>query len=174
MEGAVQIPHPLEDFDNQIPSSPGWQRCQMPGVCPGGGGMLKLGFDQYISVSVQSIPNRKYWFFLELSVPHTRPPFSHLEILFKIKAPTSASRLQAPLLNKCLYSNSPRLMYWNSKMTPMRLSSHAYFYIWFGFICPQVSSWNCETMETWKMCNFFHKASESCYNLNILSVGYIS
>ena len=32
-----QIPHPLEDSDNQIPSSPGRQRCQMPGVCPGGG-----------------------------------------------------------------------------------------------------------------------------------------
>ena len=31
-----QIPHPLEDSDNQIPSSPGRQRCQMPGVCPGG------------------------------------------------------------------------------------------------------------------------------------------
>ena len=33
-----QIPHPLEDSDNQIPSSPGWQRFQMPGVCPGAGG----------------------------------------------------------------------------------------------------------------------------------------
>ena len=33
-----QIAHPLEDSDNQIPSSPGRQRCQMPGVCPGGGG----------------------------------------------------------------------------------------------------------------------------------------
>ena len=33
-----QIPHPLEDSDNQIPSSPGQQRCQMPGVCPGAGG----------------------------------------------------------------------------------------------------------------------------------------
>ena len=37
IEGAVQIPHPLEDSDNQIPSSPGRQRCQMPGVCPGEG-----------------------------------------------------------------------------------------------------------------------------------------
>ena len=27
-----QIPHPLEDSDNQIPSSPGRQRCLMPGV----------------------------------------------------------------------------------------------------------------------------------------------
>ena len=41
-----QIPHPLEDSDNQIPSSPGRQRCQMPGVCLGG--MLKLQFDRYI------------------------------------------------------------------------------------------------------------------------------
>ena len=41
-----QIPHPLEDSDNQIPSSPGRQRCQMPGVCPGR--MLKLRFDRYI------------------------------------------------------------------------------------------------------------------------------
>ena len=31
-----QIPHPLEDSDNQIPSSPGRQRCQMPVVCLGG------------------------------------------------------------------------------------------------------------------------------------------
>ena len=33
-----QIPHPVEDSDNQIPSSPGRQRCQMPGVFRGGGG----------------------------------------------------------------------------------------------------------------------------------------
>ena len=32
-----QIPHPLEDYGDQISSSPGRQRCQMPGVCPGGG-----------------------------------------------------------------------------------------------------------------------------------------
>ena len=45
-----QIPHLLEDSDNQIPFSPGRQRCQMPGVCPGGGGgMLKFRFDRYIS-----------------------------------------------------------------------------------------------------------------------------
>ena len=31
-----QIPYPLEDSNNQIPSSPGRQRCSMPGVCPGG------------------------------------------------------------------------------------------------------------------------------------------
>ena len=42
-----QIPHPLEDSDNEIPSSPGRQRFQMPGVCLGG--MLKLRFDRYIS-----------------------------------------------------------------------------------------------------------------------------
>ena len=47
-----QIPHPLlEDSDNQIPSSPG-KRCQMPGGClgAGGGGMLKLRFDRYITL----------------------------------------------------------------------------------------------------------------------------
>ena len=45
-----QIPHPLEDSYNQIPSCPGGQRCQMHGVCPGGGGgMLKLRFDRYIN-----------------------------------------------------------------------------------------------------------------------------
>ena len=44
-----QIPYPLEDSDDQIPFSPGRQRCQMPGVCPGeeGGGILKLLFDWY-------------------------------------------------------------------------------------------------------------------------------
>ena len=31
-----QISQPLEDSDNQIPSSPGRQTCQMPGVFPGG------------------------------------------------------------------------------------------------------------------------------------------
>ena len=33
----IKFPTPLEDSDQQIPSSPGRQRCQMPGVCPGGG-----------------------------------------------------------------------------------------------------------------------------------------
>ena len=33
-----QIPQPLEDSAYQIPSSQGRQRCQMPGVCPGGRG----------------------------------------------------------------------------------------------------------------------------------------
>ena len=42
----------------------------------------------------------------------------------------------------------------------------------FGLVLFVLSSWNCETMETLKICNFVHKASESCYNLNILSVGY--
>ena len=45
-----QIPHPVEDSDNQIPSSPGRQRCQMPGVFREGG-MLKLRFDRYITRS---------------------------------------------------------------------------------------------------------------------------
>ena len=38
IEAMVQIPDPLEDSDNQIPSSPVRQRCPMPRVCPGGGG----------------------------------------------------------------------------------------------------------------------------------------
>ena len=33
-----QIPHPMKDSDNQIPSSPERQRCQIFGVCPSGGG----------------------------------------------------------------------------------------------------------------------------------------
>ena len=37
IEAMVQIPHPLEDSDNQIPSSPVRQRCQMPGYAPMGG-----------------------------------------------------------------------------------------------------------------------------------------
>ena len=59
--GAVQIPHPqcmeikfptpLEDSDNQIPSSPGRQRCQMPGVCPGGGG----GGGEHVEASIWPI-----------------------------------------------------------------------------------------------------------------------
>ena len=44
-----QIPQPLEDSAYQIPSSLGRKRCQMPGVCPGGEGMLKLRFDRYIT-----------------------------------------------------------------------------------------------------------------------------
>lgn len=32
-----QIPHPLEDSDNKMPSSPWRQWCQVPGVCPGEG-----------------------------------------------------------------------------------------------------------------------------------------
>ena len=34
----------------------------------------------------------------------------------------------------------------SSNMTP-RLSGH-FFYIWFGFLCAQVSSGNCETLES--------------------------
>ena len=33
----------------------------------------------------------------------------------------------------------------------------SFFYIWFGFLCAQVSSGNCETMESWKLCNFDSK-----------------
>ena len=36
LSSGTQGTHPLEDSDNQIPSSPGRQRSQMPGVCPGG------------------------------------------------------------------------------------------------------------------------------------------
>ena len=32
----------------QIPTSPGTMHGQMPGVCPGGGWLLKLQFDRYI------------------------------------------------------------------------------------------------------------------------------
>ena len=48
---ADQIPHPPEDSDNQIPSSPGRQRCEMSGVCPGGrGGDVEASIDRYITV----------------------------------------------------------------------------------------------------------------------------
>ena len=56
-------------------------------------------------------------------------------------------------------------------MTP-RLSGH-FFYIWFSFLCAQVSSGNCETMESWKICNFVLEASESCQNFNISNEGYL-
>ena len=38
----------------------------------------------------------------------------------------------------------------------------SYSYILFGFLCAQVSSGNCETMESLKIFNFVPKASESC------------
>ena len=48
------IPHPLEDSDNQVPSSLGRQRYQMPGVCRrGGGGVFKLRFDRYITQKIK-------------------------------------------------------------------------------------------------------------------------
>ena len=47
-----QILHPLEDSDNQISSSLGQRRCQMPEVCQRGGGMLKLRFDRYVKLIV--------------------------------------------------------------------------------------------------------------------------
>ena len=46
------------------------------------------------------------------------------------------------------------------------------FYIWFGFLCAQVSFGNCETMEAWTICSFDTKASESYQNFNISNVGY--
>ena len=59
LKHADQIPHPLEDSDNQIPSSPGRQRCQMPGVCPGGGKILKFRFDRYIKCKTYQWPVSK-------------------------------------------------------------------------------------------------------------------
>ena len=41
---------PPEDNDSEILFPPGRQRGQMSGVCLGGGGVLKLRFDQYIKV----------------------------------------------------------------------------------------------------------------------------
>ena len=52
---------------------------------------------------------------------------------------------------------------------------HSYFLIlvW----CSSCSSLSCELryhafIESWKICNFDPKASESCYNFNISNVGY--
>ena len=47
-------------------------------------------------------------------------------------------------------------------LTTPKLSGHL-FCTWFGFlqVCAQVSSGNCETMESWTICNFVPKASES-------------
>ena len=61
---------------------------------------------------------------------------------------------------KTLYSvNSPISIYENSNMTP-KLSSHLSIY---GLISlAQVSSGNCGTTESWKICNFDPKTSESC------------
>ena len=57
------------------------------------------------------------------------------------------------------------MIYWNFNMTPRFFWS--FFYFWFGFVCAQVSSGNCETMESWKICKFDPKASESWQNFNI-------
>ena len=61
---------------------------------------------------------------------------------------------------KTLYNvNSPLSIYENSNMTP-KLSGHLSIY---GLISlAQVSSGNCEVVESWKICNFDPKTSESC------------
>ena len=41
-----QIPHPRDGLSVQIPDSPGKVNIQMPGVCPGGGGMLMFRIDK--------------------------------------------------------------------------------------------------------------------------------
>ena len=51
-------------------------------------------------------------------------------------------------------------------MTPC-LTSVVFFYICLGFLCAQVSSGNCETMESWKICNFVPKASRSHVKISI-------
>ena len=66
-----------------------------------------------------------------------------------------------PILTLSLFSNKrccvafnisatqisrPRSIYKNSDLTP-RLSGHISIF-WFGFLCAQVSSGNCETMES--------------------------
>ena len=51
IERAVQIPHPLEDSDNQILSSRDGEGVTCPGYArQGGGEMLKFRFDWYITV----------------------------------------------------------------------------------------------------------------------------
>ena len=88
--------------------------------------------------------------------------FEKLITLFRRpQTPKEASIRQNPWFSKCrdakireqVYAcrNSPRSIYENSNMT-MRLSGH-FFYIWFGFLCAQFSSGNCETMESWTICS---------------------
>ena len=70
-----------------------------------------------------------------------------------------SSSCNCPIV-QCLFN----LLYYvigvrNTKKPPV-------FYIWFGFLCVQVSCGNCETLESWKICNFVPKASKSgknCY-----------
>ena len=42
------MPHPKYVAVRQIPPSPGKGEGQMPGVCPGGGGMCEFRIDRYI------------------------------------------------------------------------------------------------------------------------------
>ena len=42
--------------------------------------------------------------------------------------------------------------------------------VWFSLSSSLLK--NGETMESWKMCNFDPKASESCENLNLSNAGY--
>ena len=49
----------------------------------------------------------------------------------------------------------------------LKFDSEAFWpfpYIWFGFLCAQVLSWNCMSTESWKLCNLDPKAPKSCKN----------
>ena len=73
-----QIPHPVEDSDNQIPSSPGRQRCQMPGVCPGG----------HVEASIWLIHNKHACFltkFAYVNSARSKPSLPYLSTTFVSK-----------------------------------------------------------------------------------------
>jgi hypothetical protein len=42
------MPHHMEDLERQIPYSLEKTWSQIPGICPGGGGVLKFRIDRYI------------------------------------------------------------------------------------------------------------------------------
>ena len=63
---------------------------------------------------------------------------------------------------------------WISKWCDAEPSFWSFFYIWFGFLCAQVSSGNCETMESWKVCNFDPKASEVMLEFQYIECTFVN
>ena len=75
---------------------------------------------------------------------------------------TSVNRLDAFSRSFFVFLWMPIAQVWYIKILTWLQGFLAIIYIWFGFLCAQVSFGNCETMESWKICNFHPKAWEFC------------
>ena len=125
-----QIPHPMEDSDNQIPSSPGRQRCQMPRVCPGG--------DVQASMWLIHKQNSFIWFWKNFTCSPLHPPkCSHACEKFRILAIASIMHVKFEVhMHDKVVSHVWKHFTCNKKFTHITNNFHMYYKI--SHVCQNV------------------------------------